>query len=243
MPVSGASCESGRVHPVRARNDLRQYDDLHAEWWAPRGAFAMLHWIAAARMRHVPPGSGRLLDVACGGGVMAPHVRRAGYEHVGVDLGVAALHEARRHGVAVVRADALRLPFGDEAFDVVVAGEVLEHVPDPHRLVAEACRVLRPGGRLVLDTIADTWWGRFSSVTVAERLPAGPPPRLHDPDLFVDRRALVEAARRYGVELQLLGLRPSALDYVRWLAGRRTDVRMLPTRSTAGLFQAVGTKS
>jgi len=231
------------VHPVRARNDLQQYDDLHDQWWQPRGAFAMLHWIAAARMRHVPPGPGRLLDVACGGGVMAPLVRQAGYAHVGVDLGVPALREARRHGVAVARADAVQLPFPDEVFDVVVAGEVLEHVPDPHRLVAEACRVLRPGGRLVLDTIADTWWGRFSSVTVAERLPAGPPPRLHDPDLFVDRRALVAAAARHGVDLELVGLRPSALDYLRWLAGRRPDVRMLPTRSTAGLFQAVGTKS
>jgi 2-polyprenyl-6-hydroxyphenyl methylase/3-demethylubiquinone-9 3-methyltransferase len=231
------------VHPVRPRNDLEQYADLAQEWWEPRGAFAMLHWIAQARMRHVPPGPGRLLDVACGGGLMAPHVRAAGYAHVGIDLGRAGLRQAREHGVAAVQGDALRLPFADGAFDVVVAGELLEHVADPTRVVAEACRVLRRGGTLVMDTIANTWWGRFSSVTVAERIPAGPPPRLHDPDLFVDRQELLTAAARHGVPLRLIGLRPSALDYVRWLARRRTDVRMLPTRSTAGLFQAVGTKS
>ena len=231
------------MHPVRPRNDLEQYGDLAAEWWAPRGAFAMLHWIAAARMRHVPPGPGVLLDVACGGGLMGPHVAEAGYRHVGVDLGVPGLQEARRHGVEPVRADARRLPFGDEVFDVVVAGEVLEHVSDPAGVVAEACRVLRPGGTLVMDTIADTWWGRFSSVTVAERIPAGPPPRLHDPALFIDRQALVAHAASHGVSLRLVGLRPSALDYLRWLARRREDVRMLPTRSTAGLFQAVGTKA
>jgi 2-polyprenyl-6-hydroxyphenyl methylase/3-demethylubiquinone-9 3-methyltransferase len=80
-------------------------------------------------------------------------------------------------------------------------------------------------------------------VTVGERVPAGPPKRLHDPALFVDRAALVEAAARCGVPLVLTGLRPSALDYLRWLAGRQSDVRMLTTRSTAGLFQAHGTKT
>ena len=232
----------GAVALRRARNALEQYADRDDQWWEPRGGFAMLHWIAAARAAHLPPGPGRLLDVACGGGLMAPHVAAAGYEHVGVDLGAPGLVRAREHGVRPVRADAGQLPFADGVFDVVVAGEVLEHVPEPGLVVREACRVLRSGGTLVIDTIADTWWGRFSSVTVAERLPAGPPPRLHDPALFVDRRRLVEQAEANGVTLRLIGLRPSALDYLRWLARRREDVRMLPTRSTAGLFQAVGTK-
>ena len=232
--------------PVRPLNDPAQYDDLAHAWWDPRGRFAMLHWIAAARARLVPA-AGRdgslLLDLACGGGLLAPHVARLGHRHVGLDLSPTALPLAREHGVVPVRGDVLRLPFGDAVADVVVAGEVLEHVTEPLRLVAEACRVLRPGGTLVLDTIAATWWGRFSAVTVGERMPAGPPPRLHDPALFVDRAALVEAARSCGVELRLAGLRPSALDYLRWLAGRKSDVRMLPTRSTAGLFQASGRKA
>jgi 2-polyprenyl-6-hydroxyphenyl methylase/3-demethylubiquinone-9 3-methyltransferase len=96
---------------------------------------------------------------------------------------------------------------------------------------------------LVVDTIASTWWGRFSAITMAERLPAGPPPRLHDGALFIDRHQLVATAAAAGVPLRLSGLRPSALDYVRWLAGRRPDVRMVPVRSTAGLFQAVGVKA
>jgi 2-polyprenyl-6-hydroxyphenyl methylase/3-demethylubiquinone-9 3-methyltransferase len=229
--------------PVRPRNDPQQYDDLADTWWDPRGRFAMLHWIAEARARHVPPAErdgALLLDLACGAGLLAPHV--AGYRHVGLDLSTAALVQARAHGVVPVRGDVLRLPLRDEVADVVVAGEVLEHVPDPARLVVESCRVLRPGGTLVLDTIAATWWGRFSSITVGERIPAGPPKRLHDPALFVDRTALLDVAARCGVPLVLSGLRPSARDYVGWLARRREGVRMLTTRSTAGLFQAVGTK-
>jgi 2-polyprenyl-6-hydroxyphenyl methylase / 3-demethylubiquinone-9 3-methyltransferase len=231
--------------PVRARNDPRQYDDLAGQWWLPRGEFAMLGWISAARMQHVPPALGStplLLDVACGGGLLAPYLAGSGYSHIGVDLSASALTQADAHGVIAVRGDVARLPFRDEAFDVVVAGEILEHVVDVPAAVAEACRVLRVGGTLVIDTIASTWWGRFSSITVAERLPAGPPPRLHDGALFVDRKQLLATAARHGVELSLNGLRPSAVDYMMWLFGRRETVRMVKTRSTAGLFQAVGTK-
>ena len=229
--------------PVRPLNDPGQYDDLAELWWQPRGRFAMLQWIAEARARLVPPpvrDGALLLDLACGGGLLAPHVH--GYRHVGLDLSATAMPQARAHGVVPVRGDVLHLPFADRVADVVVAGEVLEHVTEPLGLVAEACRVLRPGGTLVLDTIAATWWGRFSAVTVGERIPAGPPKRLHDPALFVDRCALVAAAARCGVHLTLSGLRPSALDYLAWLAGRKPSVRMLATRSTAGLFQAHGVK-
>ena len=232
--------------PVRARNDPAQYDDLADTWWDARGGFAMLHWIAAARARLVPQATrpdSMLLDLACGGGLLAPHVAGKGHRHVGLDLSATALPHARAHGVVPVRGDVLRLPFADEVADVVVAGEVLEHVREPLELVSEACRVLRPGGVLVIDTIAATRWGRFLSITVGERVPAGPPPRLHDPALFVDRCALVAGARRCGVELQLTGLRVSALDYLAWLAGRKPEVRMLPTRSTAGIFQAAGRKT
>ena len=233
------------VTTVRPLNDPEQYDDLVESWWAPRGRFAMLPWIAEARARLVPDAvreDSLLLDLACGGGLLAPHVAGKGHRHVGLDLSPTALPVARAHGVVPVRGDVLRLPFADAVADVVVAGEVLEHVTEPLELLSEACRVLRPGGTLVLDTIADTWWGRFSAVTVAERLPAGPPKRLHDPALFVDRCALVAGAERCGVRLALTGLRPSALDYLAWLVGRRSEVRMLATRSTAGLFQAVGRK-
>lgn len=230
---------------VRARNDPAQYDDLLDEWWRPGGAFAMLHWISAARARLVPPATSSdavLVDIACGGGLMGPYAAALGYRHVGLDLSAGSLRVAAQHGVTPVQADAARLPLAAGFADVVVAGEVLEHVSDLDGVLTEAVRVLRPGGTLVIDTIANTWWGRFSSITVAEHIPGGPPPRLHDGSLFVDRGRLVRRCADLGVQLALTGLRMSAPDYLRWVAGRRADVRLLPTRSTAGLFQARGTK-
>jgi 2-polyprenyl-6-hydroxyphenyl methylase/3-demethylubiquinone-9 3-methyltransferase len=232
--------------PVRPRNDPRQYDDLADEWWGSHGAFAMLHWLAASRAALVPPAhrlGAVLVDVGCGAGLLAPHVAGRGYAHVGVDITRSALAQAADHGVRTATADAAALPLADGCADVVCAGEILEHVVDPASVAAEACRVLRPGGLLVIDTIAATRLASLLAVTVAERLPGGAPPRLHDPALFVDRDALVAACARNGVDLELRGIRPSMVDLVAWRLHRRADARMVPTRWTAVLFQAVGTKS
>jgi 2-polyprenyl-6-hydroxyphenyl methylase/3-demethylubiquinone-9 3-methyltransferase len=227
------------------RNDLRQYDELAAEWWRPRGAFAMLHWLAAARAEHIPPAphpSAVLVDLACGGGLMAPHVAQLGYRHVGVDLNAGALVTAREHGVLPVRGSVLAVPLADGCADVVVAGEILEHVHDDVAVLAECARLLRPGGTLVLDAIADTWLAPLVSIGIFERIPWGAPPGIHDKALFVDRARLRAAADRLGLDLRLVGLRLSVRDLVAFLLHRRSDVRMRPTFSTAILFAGYGTR-
>lgn len=227
----------------RARNDVRQYDDLAAQWWRPDGEFASLHWLARARARLVPaPGpDASLLDVGCGGGLLAPHVR--GYRHVGVDVSASALSIAAEHGVEPVQADAAALPFADASFDVVVAGEVLEHVGDLAGTVAEALRVLRPGGTFVCDTINATRRARFALVTVGERLPGGPPMGCHDPRLFVSPAHLRALCRAGGVDLHVRGLRPHARQYLGFLLGRRRSVEMVSTRSLAAVFQGSGQRT
>src|SRR3954451_9961007 len=98
--------QADATSPARPRNDPRQYDDLVAEWWRPHGVFAMLHWIAESRATLIPAPArpdAVLLDVACGGGLLAPYVERLGYHHIGVYVGFAALVVARKHGVVPVQ--------------------------------------------------------------------------------------------------------------------------------------------
>lgn len=234
---------------MRARNDPGQYDDLSGQWWLPDGTFAMLHWLAEARAGLVgePPRDGALLvDIGCGGGLLAPRLAR-GFRHVGVDLGETGLRIAAGHGVAPVRGDAMRLPFADGCADVVAAGEILEHVPDWRAAVAEACRILRPGGLLVLDTLADTAICRWLTVHIGERIPNAAPKGLHDPALYVPPRALAAECARHGVPVELRGLRPRLGPLLRWL--RRAEGRtvtgsaMVPTRSVSVLYQAWGRRS
>jgi 2-polyprenyl-6-hydroxyphenyl methylase/3-demethylubiquinone-9 3-methyltransferase len=152
-------------------NDPAQYDELAGEWWDPAGAFAMLHWLAAARAERIPPASTSsavLVDLACGGGLMGPHVARLGYRHIGVDIGLPGLELARSHGLLPLRASVLAVPLADGCADVVVAGEVLEHVEDDVAVLAECARLLRPGGLLVLDTIAATRLARLVAVRIGD---------------------------------------------------------------------------
>ncbi len=234
------------------RNDPRQYDRLAGEWWRPGGDFELLHWLAAARGALVPP-AGRsgavLVDAGCGGGLLAPHVAGLGYRHVGVDLGRLGLVTAARHGVTPVTGDVAALPLASGVADVVVAGEILEHVPDLPATVAELCRVLRPGGLLVVDTVNATRLGRLVSITLGERFGAAPV-GIHDPELFVDPGELTTLCAKHGVRLLVRGVRPGVPGLIRWLflsrllpRGRRRALgRMVPVRSTEVLYQGMGRK-
>jgi 2-polyprenyl-6-hydroxyphenyl methylase/3-demethylubiquinone-9 3-methyltransferase len=227
------------------RNDIRQYELLHHEWWRDGGAFAMLHWLARARAALIPPPSrdgAVLVDLGCGAGLLAPHVASLGFRHIGVDLVAMSLSQAREHGVVPVRADVHRVPLRDGCADVVCAGEILEHVGDPSTVVAQACRLLRPGGRLVLDTINATALARFVAVGLAERVPGLAVRGIHDPTLFVAPRLLVQQCARHGVKLHVRGVRPAVGQLLRWLLRRRGDVAIVPTWSTAVLYQGWGDK-
>ncbi|HEX6970366.1 MAG TPA: methyltransferase domain-containing protein [Micromonosporaceae bacterium] len=241
--TGGASPRAGAG--ALPRNDPRQYDELAGEWWRPDGAFAVLHWLAEARAKLVPPAprpQAVLVDVGCGGGLLARHLAGKGYRHVGVDLVQSALRQAASHGLAPLVGDAAALPFADGCADAVVAGEVLEHVPDWPAAVAEACRVLRPGGVLVLDTLNATVLSRLLAVRVAELLP-GVPRGIHDPRLFVDDRALSAECARHGVRLAIRGIRPAVRPTLRWLARQVLRRRTRPAEPTGPTIVATWTRA
>lgn len=205
----------------------------------------MLHWLARARAALIPPATrpgAVLVDIGCGGGVMAPHLTDKGYRHIGVDLTFSALRQAAAHGVAAVQGDVAALPLPDGCADVVAAGELFEHVPDLPTAVREVCRVLRPGGLLVADTLNATRTARLVAVWLGERIPGGAPPGIHDPALFVPPDRLVAECARHGVTLRVRGIRPAAGPMLRWLLRRQGEVPMLASRSTAVLYQAWGVR-
>lgn len=225
--------------PLRARNAPEQYDDLAHAWWDAQGPFAALHWLAEARGELVPAPSvegATLVDLGCGGGLMAPHVP-AGFRHVGVDRNLAALAQAAERDIEPVAADVTAVPLPDGCAEVVVCGELIEHVEDLPALVGEVARLLEPGGVVVFDTINATRWARLSLVWIGERMPGGPPRHIHDPRLFVAPRRLAAMFAAHGLRVEeQYGLRPHPASYLRFLRDRSAPVHMERTSSLSALY-------
>ncbi len=106
-------------------------------------------------LRLLDAGEGaRVLEVGCGAGALLKAMRQRGLSVTGVDMNGVALEQARRMlpGVELLAADAAKLPYGDGAFDRVVAHHLIEHLQDAGGALAEWRRVLRPGGKVIICT-------------------------------------------------------------------------------------------
>jgi 2-polyprenyl-6-hydroxyphenyl methylase/3-demethylubiquinone-9 3-methyltransferase len=211
-------------------------------WWDDR-AFASLRSVTAFRLELLSawlgglPGRGAdgsratVVDLGCGGGLMAVPILRAGANVVGIDLALPALREAHAaagNGGCFVAADLHACPIASGSADLVLLADVLEHVDDQAGVIAEAARLLRPSGRLFVHTINRTRRARWLAVDTAERLgliPTG----THDPARFVRPDELAEAGRRAGLRIVC-----TAGEGIRWWATlRRRAIVLRPSRSLA----------
>jgi 2-polyprenyl-6-hydroxyphenyl methylase / 3-demethylubiquinone-9 3-methyltransferase len=223
------------VPPARCSIDNDYYEAIDELWWDPAGPAAILHAINRPRvdfyLRHLGGLRGRLvLDAGCGGGLVARELAAAGATVVGLDRSLGSLGVARRAVVLAFRptqGQLERLPFADGVFDVVVAADVLEHVPDLPAAVAELARVLAPGGRLAFDTINRTPWSWFTAVFGLERVLRMVPRGTHDWRLFIrpaELDRLLEAGGLEAVVVEGLASRVGPADVARGLLTRRLPI-------------------
>jgi 2-polyprenyl-6-hydroxyphenyl methylase/3-demethylubiquinone-9 3-methyltransferase len=217
------------------------YDRLADSWWDERGFLFTLKALNPARfgyMRRVllddlrlAPAGRRVLDVGCGGGFLAEEFARLGFRVTGVDPSRESLAAARRHATAAgLQIDyqsgiGEALPFPDASFDVVYCCDVLEHVADLARVVAEASRVLQPGGVYLYDTINRTPASWLAVIFLLQELPWTKlmPPRLHDWRMFIRPDELRRLLEREGLsprDLTGLKARGNPFGIVRALRAR-----------------------
>lgn len=144
--------------------EIAKFDAAAPRWWDPDGEFRPLHDLNPARLAYVESRAGladrQVLDVGCGGGLLAEGMARRGARVLGIDLAPEALAVARLHAVesglpveyrqVAVEELAESAPAG---YDVVTCLEMLEHVPDPSAIVAALARLVRPGGHVIVSTI------------------------------------------------------------------------------------------
>jgi 2-polyprenyl-6-hydroxyphenyl methylase/3-demethylubiquinone-9 3-methyltransferase len=178
------------------RNNLAFYDQQAPRWWEATATIAPLNRLNPLRFQYfdraVPPWPGlRVLDVGCGGGFTCEFLAHRGAQVWGVDQSAQCIEAAQTHaeqqalGIHYHWGVAEALPFEAAMFDVVVCVDVLEHVVDPQRAVAEMSRVLRPGGIVCFDTINRTGRSRLVMIWLLENLLRQIPVGIHDWNKFI----------------------------------------------------------
>jgi 2-polyprenyl-6-hydroxyphenyl methylase/3-demethylubiquinone-9 3-methyltransferase len=195
------------------------FDLRAAEWWPPRKDLVFLHRANPLRFayfdRYVPDWHGvEVLDVGCGGGYTSEYLAARGATVSGTDISERSLIEARRHAaqndltVRYLACTPSRLPFDSTPFDVVTCFDVLEHVDDLELTLSETFRVLKPGGRLMFDTINQTFWARLALLWLGERILRKFPRGTHEWQRFVTPETMRHRLQTAGfVDIEFAGVR------------------------------------
>ncbi|MBM5811232.1 MAG: bifunctional 2-polyprenyl-6-hydroxyphenol methylase/3-demethylubiquinol 3-O-methyltransferase UbiG [Gammaproteobacteria bacterium] len=192
--------------------EVARFDAAASRWWDPAGEFRPLHELNPLRLEYLEQRVGlagrRVLDVGCGGGLLAEGMVRRGARVTGIDLAPAAIDVARLHAIESGLHVDYRLASAEElvraepgAFDLVTCLELLEHVPDPAALVATLARLVRPGGDVVCATLNRSLRSFALAIVGAEYLLRLLPAGTHQYARMIRPAELARWGRAAGLEL------------------------------------------
>jgi 2-polyprenyl-6-hydroxyphenyl methylase/3-demethylubiquinone-9 3-methyltransferase len=213
----------GRPMATIDRSEIDKFARLADEWWNPAGPFAPLHKFNPVRlafirdaaaahfgrdMRSVRPFAGlSLLDLGCGGGLIAEPMARRGFDVTGCDAGADAVRAAEAHagcrGLSLTYRCATAEELGAEgaAFDMVLALEVAEHVSDVKSFLAAVAQLVRPGGLLIVATLNKTLKSLVLAKIAAEYILRWVPAGTHDWNRFIPPAQLCAQIETTGLRI------------------------------------------
>jgi len=219
--------------------ELAKFSALAHRWWDPTSEFRPLHEINPLRLGHIERLAGglagkRVLDVGCGGGILAEAMATRGAQVTGIDLAEKPLKVAMLHGMEsasgvnyrLVAAEALALE-APESFDVVTCMEMLEHVPDPASIVRACAQLVRPGGAVFFSTINRNPKSFLFAIVGAEYVLRLLPRGTHEYARFIRPSELATHCRAAGLAIaDITGMTYNPLTKV-YALGRDVDVNYL----------------
>jgi len=226
--------------------ELDKFSALASRWWDAESEFKPLHAINPLRLgwilEHVGTLDGKsVLDVGCGGGILAESLAKSGGNVTGIDLAHKSLQVAKLHGLesgvkvnyeAISAEDiAARQP---ASFDVVTCMEMLEHVPDPASIVQACATLVKPGGWVFFSTLNRNPKSFLFAIVGAEYVLRMLPKGTHSYENFIKPSELLASARQAGLDaVQLTGLEYNPLTQ-HYRLSRDTSVNyLLATRREA----------
>ena len=192
--------------------ELQKFSELAHRWWDPNAEFRPLHEINPLRLEWInalaPLAGQRVVDVGCGGGILAEAIARKGATVTGIDLSEKALKVADLHslesGVAVryelISAEDLAAREAGQ-YDVVTCMEMLEHVPDPSAVVRACANLAKPGGRVFFSTLNRKPKSYLFAILGAEYVLRLLPRGTHDYAKFITPAELSQYSRNAGLQV------------------------------------------
>ena len=192
--------------------EIQKFSELAHRWWDPTSEFRPLHEINPLRLEwinaKVPLAGKRVIDIGCGGGILAESMARKGADVTGIDLSEKALKVADLHslesGVNVryklIAAEAMAAEEAGQ-YDVVTCMEMLEHVPDPAAIVQACAALVKPGGHVFMSTLNRNPKAYLFAVLGAEYILRLLPKGTHDYDKFITPAELSQFSRSAGLDL------------------------------------------
>ena len=202
-----------RTEPNVDRTEQDKFDAVASGWWDPEGPFRPLHDLNPARMKFIAEratiDNASVVDVGCGGGILAEALARKGGRVTGIDVAPRTLAIARLHlHESGMRVDYREVTVEDlaqespAAFDVVTCMEMLEHVPDPASIVTGVCALLKPGGQAFFSTLNRTPLAFMLGIVGAEHIARLLPRGTHRYDRFIRPSELSAWIRAAGLQLR-----------------------------------------
>ncbi|GAC34328.1 bifunctional 2-polyprenyl-6-hydroxyphenol methylase/3-demethylubiquinol 3-O-methyltransferase UbiG [Paraglaciecola polaris] len=177
--------------------EIQKFANLASRWWDLNGEFKPLHTINPLRTDYIMQraqglNTKKVIDVGCGGGILAESMARAGAEVTGIDMGEAPLEVARLHclesGLSINYQQSTAEEFAEQhpgQFDVVTCMEMLEHVPDPSSVVEACSRLVKPGGTVFFSTLNRNIKSYLMAIVGAEHILKLVPKHTHNHDKFI----------------------------------------------------------
>jgi 2-polyprenyl-6-hydroxyphenyl methylase / 3-demethylubiquinone-9 3-methyltransferase len=218
--------------------ELEKFSKLAHRWWDPHGEFRPLHEINPLRLewieRHAGLDAKTVIDVGCGGGILAEAMARRGAKVTGIDLSEKALRVAELHllesKLDIRYEKAMTEQYAAThagEFDVVTCMELLEHVPQPESMVAACARLVRPGGQVFFSTINRNPKSYLFAVIGAEYVLKLLPKGTHDYQRFIKPSELSRWSRTSGLRPEeLIGMTYNPITQ-RYRLGADCDVNYL----------------
>jgi 2-polyprenyl-6-hydroxyphenyl methylase / 3-demethylubiquinone-9 3-methyltransferase len=218
--------------------ELAKFSALASRWWDPNSEFRPLHQINPLRLDWIDALAGlqgkKVVDVGCGGGILAESMAKLGANVKGIDLAEKPLKVAQLHGLeSGVAVDYEAISAEDLAtreagqYDVVTCMEMLEHVPDPAATIAACSQMAKPGGWVFFSTINRNPKSFLFAIVGAEYVLRLLPKGTHEYSKFIKPSELANAARDANLTLQeMLGMGYNPITQV-YSLGKDTSVNYL----------------